>query len=372
MKKRVLVLAVIALVGVVGLGVFTFSGMLTGGWSPAALFAAKTSAAPCTLKEKPREFAREPYYTGPMLDAHLHLPTTSGIVSMVAARMGTPIPAWNKILSPAFVQCLFAAEGYERAIGFYLITRYSASGEVAMAKKMEKEYPGKIIPFLMPALVSNWVNPDIVVLKNILEKNPGFFKGIGELKMYDGKAPDDPYLLALYDLAQKHHLIIMMHPYDRHKDAVEKIVTQYPDVRFLLHGIDTSEHGPRASRDNIGWVTDMIARYPNVYYSVDHNLSVYGFKKEHVGKTVPKDVILPHARQQFGALVDELAGRWKSVISTYPDRFMRGSDRFYAPHYDPEVSGLMAEFSRSFIGRLDPAVQEKFARHNAADLVERR
>lgn len=353
-------------------GGFCFCRNYRWGWSPAALFTAKTSVVPCTVKEKPREFAREPYYAGPMLDAHLHLPTTSGIVSMVAARMGLPIPAWNKNLSPAFVQCLLAAEGYERAIGFYLITRYSASGEVAMAKKMEKEYPGKIIPFLMPALVSNWVNPDITTVKNILENNPGFFKGIGELKMYDGKAPDDPYLMALYDLAQKHGLVVMVHPYDRHKESMEKIITQYSDVRFLLHGLDRNEHGSRIARENIRWVTDMIGHYPNVYYSVDHNLSVYGFKKEHVGKTVPKDVILPHARQEFSALVDELATRWKSIISAYPDRFMRGSDRFYAPHYDPEVSGLMAEFSRSFIGRLDPAVQEKFARHNTTALVESR
>lgn len=327
---------------------------------------------PCP-EPKPREFNYEPYYTGPMIDAHLHLPTSSGIVSVVSTKMGKSTPAWDKDLSFHYLNCLFETEGTVKAFGFHLLTKYSASGEVKIAKQMEKKYPGKIAHFLMPTMISPWINPDIKTIKNILERNPGLFVGLGELKMFDGKDPDNPYLLELYELAKKHNLIVMMHPFNHHKTKLEKIVRQYPEVKFLFHGIDIIDNqGGYNIVDNIEWVVSLIKNNPNVYYSVDHHLSIYGFKKEHMGKVVSEEEILPKVRSEFDQLFNEGVARWKTRIERYPDRFVGGgTDRWHRPQFDREVSTLINEFQRAVIGRLDPAVQEMFAYRNAQKLLER-
>ena len=63
---------------------------------------------------------------------------------------------------------------------------------------------------------------------------------------------------------------------------------------------------------------------------------------------------------------------WKQIIEAHPDQFTWGSDRWYTWHFDPGVSGLVVEFGRAFIGRLDPAVQEKFAYKNAERMLQQR
>lgn len=320
-----------------------------------------------------REFSYQPYYTGPLIDAHLHLPTSSGIVSIVSTKMGKSTPAWDKDLSLHYLNCLFETEGTTKAFGFHLITKYSASGEVKIAKQMEKKYPGKIAHFLMPTMISPWINPDIKTIKNILERNPGLFVGLGELKMFDGKDPDDPYLLELYELAQKHKLIIMMHPFDHHKTKLEKIVKIYPEVKFLFHGIDhIDDEGKHNAKDNLEWVVSLIKNNPNVYYSVDHPLSIYGFKKEHEGKVVSEEEILPQMRTEFDQLFKEEVARWKTRIEQYPDRFVGGgTDRWHRPQFNRELSALINEFQRAVIARFDPATQEMFAYKNAQKLLGR-
>ena len=69
-------------------------------------------------------------------------------------------------------------------------------------------------------------------------------------------------------------------------------------------------------------------------------------------------------------MLNEAVKKWKAKIERHPDRFMWGTDRAYKWHYDEEVSVLLEEFGRAFIGRLDPDVQEKFAYKNAESLLE--
>ncbi|MDP3710650.1 MAG: amidohydrolase family protein [bacterium] len=369
MKKIITFIAIVLILfgGVLFYQFKTGSDFLWGNYGQ--LFGSKSpKKEPCNLTPRPREFNHEPYYTGPLIDAHLHLPTSSKIVSVVSTKIGKSTPAWDKDLSLHYLNCLFGTEGTIKAFGFHLITKYSASVEVKTAKEMEKKYPGKIAHFLMPTMVSPWINPDIKTLKNILEKNPGLFVGLGELKMFDGKNPDDPYLLDLYELAKKYNLIVMMHPFDHHKKIVEKVVGKYPEVKFLFHGI----HGEGGYNNNMEWVTSLIKNNPNVYYSVDHSLPIYGFKKEHIGKVVSEEELLPHIKTSFNSQFDEEIARWKTRIETYPDRFIGGgTDRWHLPQFDPEMSALINEFQRSVIGQLAPKVQEKFAYKNAQKLLQR-
>lgn len=337
---------------------------------PAASLFSKKETKKCALEPRAREFKNTPYYTGPIIDGHLHLPSASSLVSSVSAKMGLPTPAWDKNLTLEYVNCLFQSEGYTKAYGFHLFTKYSAGGEVKIAKEMDKKYPGKFIHFLMPALVSSWVNTDVSTIKKTLEKNPGLFKGIGEIKSNDGSNLDSPYLMELYELAKKHNLVVMVHPHTHQRDTIEKIIAQYPEVKFYLHGV-VSADGPAQAAGNLRWLTGIFERYPNVYYSVDVPLPFYGFKKEHLGKAVPKEETLPRMRADFSSDLQSHVALWKTTIETYPDRILLETDRWHRPHFEPEVSGLIAEFLRSFIGRLDPAVQEKFAYKNAELLLKK-
>lgn len=326
----------------------------------------------CNIATQPREFSHKPYYTGPLIDAHVHLPTSSKIVSTVSAKLGRLTPVWDKNLSLDYMNCLFKTEGTLQAFGFHLLTKYSSGGEVRVAKQMEKKYPGKIAHFLMPTFISPWINVDADTVREILADNPQLFKGIGELKMFDGRSPDDPFLIEMYELAKKYNLIVMMHPFDHHKEAVEKIIKKYPEVKFLLHGIDEDdERGPHGERrDSIGWVINLIKRYDNVYYSVDDTVSIYGFRPEHEKIKPTKEESLLYIREEFNETLEKLVKRWSVSIESYPDRFLSGTDRQYGWHFDQDVSGLVIEFKRAFIGRLSPAVQEKYAYRNAKKLLE--
>jgi len=51
---------------------------------------------------------------------------------------------------------------------------------------------------------------------------------------------------------------------------------------------------------------------------------------------------------------------------------MWGTDRWYRWQFDYEVGGILEEFGRSFIGELEPQVQEKFAYKNAEKILQER
>ena len=320
--------------------------------------------------------AAGPYYTGPLLDAHLHLPTKIKTISEVAAKTGNPISLWGSKLplgdklSLDYLKCLLDREGVYGAYGFHLFTKYYMNAEVDMAKKIEKKHPGIITHFLMPTIINDSINPDIDKIAQVLDDNPGLFRGIGELKMYDGKEPDDPYVLGFIELAKKHNLIVMMHPFDHHKKGIEKIVRQYPEVTFLFHGI-VEDIGPAVVKNNINWLDKLMVNNKNVYYSVDGGLHIYGFQKSHVGKTVPKEEMLPYLKASFKEQLQTDLGYYQKIIEKYPNRFLRGTDRFHITHFDQEISALLDEYTRAFIGRLSPSVQEKFAHLNADVLLEK-
>jgi len=327
--------------------------------------------------ECPRAFspvmAAEPYYEGELFDAHLHLPTAAEAVSTVSITIGLPTPVWDSELSLEYLHCLFGSEGVSRAYGFHLLTKYYPSLETKKAKEMDKAYPGMIVHFLMPTMVGPNINPDVGTVRKILAENPGLFRGLGELKMYDGKSPDDPYVLSLLDLAREYKLIVMMHPFNDHKAAVEKIVRQYHDVTFLLHGIAyIDEEGGENIVDNRDWLKSFIANNDNVYYSIDGGIPFYGWLGQHKGQAVPKEESLPYAKSQFDVYLKQNIARYQEMIELYPDRFLRGTDRWHRPHFDRELSALIEEYSRAFIGRLAPSVQEKFAHQNAKKLLEAR
>ncbi|MBI4120737.1 MAG: amidohydrolase family protein [Parcubacteria group bacterium] len=314
----------------------------------------------CALKPKAREFTHEPYYTGPLIDAHVHIPVSSGIVSIVGRKMGfKEMVAFGGALTPDYLACLFKSEGITKAFGFFLTTKFSLGSEVSAAKKFEKNHPGTIVPFFMPG-VNDTLRVATSTIKSTFEKNKRLFKGLGEIKSFDGSSLDAQHLLDHYSLAKEYKLVVMMHPYKNHRAAVERILSKYPTVKFLMHG---NEDG--------GWLMEVIAAHPNAFYSLDGNIvSLYGWEQRHFTERGPtKEEFLAHFREHFDSILNQEIRKWKWAIEAYPNRFMWGTDRWYGWHFDYEVGGVLEEFGRSFIGRLDPAVRENFAYKNAQALL---
>ena len=189
-----------------------------------------TKEKPCAREPKPREFNHEPYYTGPLIDDHVHMPVSSGIVSTVGKSLGfkdmpvfgSTLPGSQESLTPEYLTCLFKSEGISKAIGFFLTTKYSLGAEVRSAQKFGNISSAKIVPFLMPAPYNALrITPQTV--RETLDKNKGLFKGIGEIKSFDGSPLDNPYFSEMFKIANDYNLLVLMHPYRDHKPVVEKI-----------------------------------------------------------------------------------------------------------------------------------------------------
>ena len=89
-----------------------------------------------------------------------------------------------------------------------------------------------------------------------------------------------------------------------------------------------------------------------------------------IGRVVLKnDFFFPFTERIVDA--DKNLDKWKSMIENNPDQVMWGMDRGYTHHFDNEVHGLLVEYSRAFIGGLDPEVQEKYAYKNAEQLLSK-
>ena len=313
----------------------------------------------CDRNPKQREFSRSPYYAGHLVDDHVHMPVASKIVSTVAMQSGFEDMPYEGDITIDSITCIFDSEGITKAFEFYLMPNAALSSSVRSVKNAKERHPEKIVPFFMPPPIDS-LHPKTADIADIISSNKGLFKGIGELAIYHYPSniqPNDPYFLELYRIANEQHLIVMIHPAPDQQQAVENIVSAYPNVKFLFHGEE--------------WIVNILGKYPNIYFSIDATQThLYGFDIKHKNNKPTKEEWIDYFRKNFDVTLDEAVSKWKKTIEKYPDRFLWGTDRWYSWHFDPEVGGLLQEFSRSFIGQLDPEVQEKFAYKNAEKLLE--
>jgi len=208
--------------------------------------------------------------------------------------------------------------------------------------------------FLMPTTL------DAEKLDSLHQSNAGLFKGYGELAFYTmwlkPLTPSDPKLFTIYKVAEKHGLIVMMHPDAGQKSNIETALQNNPGVNFLLHGFQAEDY-----------ITDLMDRYPNVYFSID---SAVLYAMQGLFMSGPKEVFISRFEQEFDSILSQTISKWKGKIERYPNRFMWGTDRGVKWHYNEEISILFEEFARAFIARLGPAVQENYAHKNAEKLLQ--
>ncbi|HZX19955.1 MAG TPA: hypothetical protein VFF13_02995 [archaeon] len=311
----------------------------------------------CDITPREREFDVATYYEGSLIDDHLHMPSLFSVPEQFKAVLPWNVPVLEKDVAIDEIICLMDKEGITQAIGFYPILQSLAKPSIATIKRIEERHPNRIIAFLQPAPISMPIfEPE--VLDEVMTSNQDVFKGYGELGTYlgvfQGTNPDDPKFLESYRIAGKHKLIVMIHPMPYNIDAVERAIKQNPNVTFLLHGDEAEVQ-----------MMSVIENNDNAYYSLDAALfpkSVYYFKS--------KEEFVDHFKKNFYNDLNESIAEWKPRIESNPDKIMWGTDRLEKWHFDDEVSGIIEEFSRSFIGSLDPRVQEKFAYKNAERMLE--
>lgn len=317
----------------------------------------------CDRTPAQRQFDSNPYYTGPLIDNHLHMPFTFDVPKEIYRQADWNAPILEKEVLAGNIICDFEKEKISSAFGFYVVPNLLKGQAVQLVKQIEQQYPRRIIPFLMPTHVSGLdLKPEEA--EDILNSNKGLFKGFGEIAFYKGSfkgvSPDDPSLLEIYKIADKHGLIVMLHPDDGQKQAVERILKESPNVKFLFHG------------ENMWpWIEEIIGIYPNAYYSVDANL--FDIPNEHTIANIygpEKEEFVSEFTGNFDRILKANLEIWKPRIEKHSDNYLWGTDRAFDWHFDADVGALLEEMSRSFIGQLNPDVQEKFAYRNAKGLLK--
>ena len=320
-------------------------------------------AVPCNLAPLQRQFSNTPYYIGPLIDDHFHMPQMQKISEHPDA------PVIDQDVSRRDVACLFSnKDRVKNAFAFYGIPSNLKDKSVEIARDIEKQYPGTISHFI--ELVSF---PGYPVVPNqvetILSANKGLFKGYGEISLYlpfySVVKPNDPIMKELYKTADKNNLIVMMHPIEGQEQAVEEVLRDYPNVQFLFHAAE------RLSSANM-FLNTFLGKYPNAHYSVDIML----FGEDSYGRPLldsakDKQDFIAKFKQNWQSTLNSTVALWKSKIEKHPDQFLWGTDRGASLwNYDPEVAALLEEYSRAFIGQLDPSTQEKYAHKNAEKLLQ--
>lgn len=323
------------------------------------------------------------YYQGPLIDTHLHIPSIPDWSPEEDEQMKGQVPegrfggpqallGWNVKMSE--IACTIKREGTHKNFAFFPayggeISRY----QLEIWDRTMQEYPEQFTPFIMSSgnddQPDGFPTVDAETLKEMLAVYPNLFQGYGEIGLYTREnggspelPPDAPRLQAIYPIVKQHNFVVYFHLGDGHKDNFEKVLTQYPDITFIWHGDQLS----------VEEVKDVLSKHPNAYYGVDE---FFGGEREifelYVGKS--KEEYLEAANQKFDKIVQQAISHWKPLIERHPDRVIWGTDRGDAVwNYDLEVGQMQVKIARAFIGRLDPAVQEKFAYKNAERLVAER
>ena len=344
----------------------------------------ENAMAPSECPEIPKPEYPTSYYQGPLIDTHLHIPSIpdwSPEDEEEAANGGVPegrfggpqaLLGWNVKMSE--IACTLKREGTHKNFAFFP----AYEGEIFLYQleiwnRTMNKYPEQFTPFIMSSGNDNepdgFSTVDAEVLREMLGLYPGLFNGYGEIGLYEREnngapelPPDSKMLLDIYPVVREHNLVVYFHLGEGHKDNFEKILKQNPDISFIWHG-------DQLSTDEVGQI---LSKYPNAYYGIDE---FFGGEREifelYVGES--KEEYLETVNRKFDKVIQQAVSHWKSLIEEYPDQVSWGTDRGDAVwNYDLEVGQMQVKLARAFIGKLDPAVQEKFAYKNAENLLQQK
>lgn len=297
-------------------------------------------------------------YKGPLFDTHVHLSRP------LDSRFGSANALCDYLEKH---QVLWA-------IGFYFVGPVLDSWARTRLSVVQGAQ-GRVVPLLQPsaedfAAFAGGKYTD-GVLRSFLQPQ-GHFQGVGEIPLYRPLLQEvtfeSPVMETAFRAASQAKGIVMIHPneasarMERDSAQLEAVVAKYPNVIFLFHG-------SIYARDLI---LPLMAKYPNVYYTVDAATWMFGGRSEG-NLMVPRDgsagsnerFLADVQRVGIEPILEESLQRTLPWLQQYPERILWGTDRFELWHFDEPATQLIMNVSRRFIGRLPVDLQEKYAFRNA-------
>lgn len=370
--KKILFVSSIVVLGLVILG-----GIIAS-WSWRVRINDALAGEPCP-SATPRTYPAGSY-TGPLWDTHVHIPAVPAIPAVVPKnymkKKTGSVPSLGINTSIPSMACTFAAEGTDKIFGFFSVYDLFARPMVEVARRSKEAYPDLFVPFIMPPDRDN--NPggsptvDADTLEDMLSVAPGLFDGYGEIGLYarEGGAaellPDDPKMLEIYPLASANALAVYVHLGRGHQDNLERAAELFPNINFIFHGDQLIAYGEN-KRQDLSVIDGMLDRHPNIFYGVDE---LYG-DEWLLHPSIDKEAFMAHFRDPEPLLEYDVR-TWKAFIERHPNQVLWGTDRGWSSDWslNADVGLQLTGYTRTFIGRLNPAVQENYAYKNAQRLID--
>ncbi|MBI4092671.1 MAG: amidohydrolase family protein [Candidatus Kerfeldbacteria bacterium] len=320
---------------------------------------------------KPRVFPAGAY-TGPLYDMHVHIasipdgPPGDNVEPGEGLALGVNTSIEDYL-------CMLNVEGTAKALAFFPVWE-PVKPMLEVVKRTMDKYADRFIPFIMPPAndgsPTGFPTVTAAELTEMLKVHPALFQGYGEIGLYardDGAPelpPDSERLMQIYPVVREYNLLVYFHLGQGQKEAYERVLEQNPDIAFIFHGDQLVEDA--GGGDNLQLIDEILTKYSNVYYGIDELYGDVFLMREGVSK----ETFLAHFKNPEPLLEKDLK-TWKWFIEKHPDRVLWDTDRGGSVRWalDPDLAIVLNDYSRMFIGRLDPAVQEKFVYQNAERLV---
>ncbi len=325
----------------------------------------------CTTKTVPN---LDPLaYTGPMIDTHIHIaPLPDGPV-LNTSKNSRPVLGSNITINDYV--CMMTTGNIRQVFAFFPVWEPIIDPSISVVKRVLTAFPDKFVPFIMPPehddKPGGFPTVDATALTNMLNQSSNSFAGYGEIGLYarvhgaKALSPNSPRLTDIYPVVRKHNMVIYFHLGEGQQSAFEAMAAANRDITFIWHGDQLVHHLPD-NKIGLDDIEAILNRHPNVYYGVDE---LYGGEWL-LRPEVSKSQFLAHFNNPEPLLEIDLA-TFKDFITRHPDQVLWGTDRGWSSAWsvDSDVAVVLNQYMRSFIGRLDPTVQAKYAYQNAERII---
>lgn len=256
-------------------------------------------------------------YTGPLIDAHSHVPSAAAIDAYVAAMKRHDV---KRVV-------LLGVGGVQK-------------DDPAWIAAAARKYPDRVVPGLA---VPDPTTADAVArAESMLGKIQP--RALGEIHVRQvsrkiDRDPSAPPFLKVLELAARHGVPVVIH--DELDDAaaanLAKALTAQPKAVIVL------AHAGEATPARL---EPLLARHANLLV----DLSGMHFQRK------------PALASETGPLDPA----WKGLIEKMPDRFLMGIDVWAPRLFEPAMLDRLMKWTRRILGELTPAVAEQVAYKNAA------
>ncbi len=327
-----------------------------------------------------RKFTNK-HYQGKLIDTHIHIAPMPDSSPYEDIEIENDEPTMGFNVNITDYVCMMDYEGTSKVFGFFAVWE-PVPEMIKLVNRTMSEYPDRFVPFIMASgeddKPDGFPTVDAQTLSQMLSIDPGLFVGYGEIGLYargghggpkgsPALLPDSNMLKEIYPVIRNQSLVVYFHLGEGQKESFERVLDANPDINFIWHGDQLVSYGN--GEEDLSSIEDILYDHPNAYYGVDELYGGEWILKPEVGK----EEFLAHF-EEYNPLIEKDLDTWKEFIERHPDQVIWGTDRGWSSGWsvvDPEVALTLNDYSRYFIGHLNPDVQEKFAYKNAEKLINK-